>query len=72
MIDIPDLTPELLAELGKELGGCDFTHPSQTNFWGAGRLAMYRRFPATERRRCSPRSSLSYRDPGDRGPKACV
>jgi DNA helicase-2/ATP-dependent DNA helicase PcrA len=34
MIDIPDLTPELLAELGKELGGCDFTHGSQISFLG--------------------------------------
>ena len=32
MIDIPDLTPHLLAELGEELGGCDFTHESQTRF----------------------------------------
>ncbi len=34
MIDIPDLTMELLGELGKELGGCDFTHESQTTFLG--------------------------------------
>jgi hypothetical protein len=34
MIDIPDLTPHLLAELGEELGGCDFTHESQTRFLG--------------------------------------
>jgi len=32
MFKILPLTPELLAELGDELGGCDFTHPSQTEF----------------------------------------
>ena len=32
MIQILPLTPELLAELGDELGGCDFTDPSQTDF----------------------------------------
>jgi hypothetical protein len=32
MFEILPLTPELLAELGDELGGCDFTHPSQTDF----------------------------------------
>lgn len=32
MFEILPLTPELLAELGNELGGCDFTHPSQTHF----------------------------------------
>jgi ATP-dependent DNA helicase UvrD/PcrA len=32
MFDIPPLTPELLADLGDELGGCDFTDPSQTAF----------------------------------------
>jgi DNA helicase-2/ATP-dependent DNA helicase PcrA len=34
MIDIPDLTPELLAELGKALGGYDFTHENQISFLG--------------------------------------
>jgi len=34
VIDIPDLTVELLGELGKEFGGCDFTHESQTTFLG--------------------------------------
>ncbi len=34
MFEILPLTPELLAELGTELGGCDFTDPSQTNFLG--------------------------------------
>lgn len=32
MFEILPLTPELLAELGAELGGCDFTDPSQTDF----------------------------------------
>jgi DNA helicase II / ATP-dependent DNA helicase PcrA len=32
MIEIPDLTPKLLADLGKELGGCDFTDESQRRF----------------------------------------
>ncbi len=32
MFEILPLTPELLAELGDELGGCDFTDPSQTDF----------------------------------------
>jgi hypothetical protein len=32
MFEMLPLTLELLAELGKELGGCDFTHPSQTDF----------------------------------------
>ncbi len=32
MFEILPLTPELLAELGEELGGCDFTDPSQTDF----------------------------------------
>ena len=32
MFETLPLTPELLAELGGELGGCDFTHPSQTDF----------------------------------------
>lgn len=32
MFDILPLTPELLAELGGELNGCDFTDPSQTDF----------------------------------------
>ncbi|WP_234636568.1 UvrD-helicase domain-containing protein [Allorhizobium ampelinum] len=32
MLEILPLTPELLAELGDELGGCDFTDPSQTEF----------------------------------------
>ena len=32
MVEILPLTPELLAELGEELGGCDFTDPSQTDF----------------------------------------
>lgn len=34
MFEILPLTPELLAELGEELGGCDFTDPSQTDFLG--------------------------------------
>ena len=34
MIEIPELTPQLLAELGRELGGCDFTHESQISFLG--------------------------------------
>lgn len=32
MFEIMQLTPELLAELGRELGGCDFTDPSQADF----------------------------------------
>lgn len=32
MFEILPLTPELLAELGDELGGCDFTDPNQTDF----------------------------------------
>jgi DNA helicase II / ATP-dependent DNA helicase PcrA len=32
MFEILPLTPELLAELGEELGGCDFNDPSQTDF----------------------------------------
>lgn len=32
MFEILPLTPELLAELGEELGGCDFTDSSQTDF----------------------------------------
>jgi hypothetical protein len=32
MFEIPPVTPELLAELGAELGGCDFTEPSQRHF----------------------------------------
>lgn len=32
MFEILPLTPQLLAELGDELGGCDFTDPSQTDF----------------------------------------
>src|ERR1700693_3458433 len=32
MIVVPDLSPELLAELGRELGGCDFSHESQIIF----------------------------------------
>lgn len=32
MFEILPLTPELLSELGEELGGCDFTDPSQTDF----------------------------------------
>jgi hypothetical protein len=32
MIHVLPLTPELLAALGAELGGCDFTHPSQIDF----------------------------------------
>lgn len=32
MFEILPLTPELLAELGEELGGCDFTDPSQIDF----------------------------------------
>lgn len=32
MFEILPLTPELLAELGDELGGCDFTDPSQADF----------------------------------------
>jgi DNA helicase II / ATP-dependent DNA helicase PcrA len=34
MFEILPLTPELLAELGDELGGCDFTDPSQIDFLG--------------------------------------
>ena len=32
MFEILPLTPELLAELGDELGGCDFTDPRQIDF----------------------------------------
>ncbi|AUC11323.1 hypothetical protein BLX90_13250 [Rhizobium sp. Y9] len=32
MFEVLPLTPELLAELGNELGGCDFTDPSQIEF----------------------------------------
>ncbi len=32
MFEIMPLTPQLLAELGDELGACDFTDPSQTDF----------------------------------------
>jgi hypothetical protein len=32
MIRIPDLTPELLRELGRETGGCDFSGESQREF----------------------------------------
>lgn len=32
MLEILPLTPELLIELSNELGGCDFTDPSQVNF----------------------------------------
>lgn len=32
MFEILPLTPEVLAELGDELGGCDFTDPSQIDF----------------------------------------
>ncbi len=35
MIDIPELTPALLDELGRELGGCDFTGPNQQAFLAA-------------------------------------
>lgn len=35
MIDIPELTPALLDELGRELGGCDFSGPNQQAFLGA-------------------------------------
>lgn len=35
MITIPDLTPELLTELGRELGECDFTDPNQIMFLSA-------------------------------------
>lgn len=34
MFEILPLTPELLSELGAELGGCDFTEESQTDFLG--------------------------------------
>lgn len=34
MFEILPLTPELLAELGDELGGCDFTDPNQIDFLG--------------------------------------
>ena len=36
MFEILPVTPELLAELGAELGGCDFTDPSHTAFLEAG------------------------------------
>lgn len=32
MIQVPDLTPELLSQLGRELGGCDFTGENQKAF----------------------------------------
>ncbi|WP_191575466.1 UvrD-helicase domain-containing protein [Achromobacter insolitus] len=32
MFEIMPLTPDLLAKLGEELGGCNFTDPSQTDF----------------------------------------
>lgn len=32
MFEILPLTPELLAQLGDEMGGCDFTDPSQIDF----------------------------------------
>lgn len=35
MIDIPELTPALLDELGLELGGCDFSGPNQQAFLAA-------------------------------------
>ena len=35
MIAIPPLTPELLSELGLELGGCDFTGDDQRSFLAA-------------------------------------
>lgn len=35
MIDIPELTPALLHELGRELGGCDFSGPNQQAFLAA-------------------------------------
>lgn len=35
MIAIPELTPELLAELGQELGGRDFAHENQRQFLGS-------------------------------------
>lgn len=35
MFEILPLTPELLADLGNELGGCDFTDPSQIDFLGS-------------------------------------
>lgn len=35
MIDIPELTPALLDELGRELGGCDFSGPNQQAFLAA-------------------------------------
>ena len=35
MIDIPPLTPQLLDELGQELGGCDFTSENQQSFLSA-------------------------------------
>jgi DNA helicase II / ATP-dependent DNA helicase PcrA len=35
MIAIPPLTPELLAELGREIGGCDFTGEDQRSFLSA-------------------------------------
>src|SRR5260370_901842 len=34
-MQIPNLTPELLAEVGKDLGGCDFTDANQINFLSA-------------------------------------
>lgn len=35
MVDIPPLTPQLLEELGKELGGCDFSDDNQQSFLSA-------------------------------------
>ncbi|MDD9997282.1 MAG: UvrD-helicase domain-containing protein [Rhodospirillaceae bacterium] len=35
MIEVPPLTPELLEELGRELGGCDFTGQNQRSFLSA-------------------------------------
>ncbi len=35
MVDIPPLTPQLLEELGKELGGCDLTGENQRSFLSA-------------------------------------
>ncbi len=32
MIALPELTPDLLAQLGSELGGCDFNNPNQRAF----------------------------------------
>ena len=35
MVDIPSLTPQVLDDLGKELGGCDFTGGNQRTFLSA-------------------------------------